>query len=422
MSYRKNIILAVFAVLAISMSVGFGAKANISDILTPQYWKNLLFPQDAPSLPGASPAYSPPAVISQPGSLSQPVSDYENAKIAAVKRVSPAVVSIIVTKDLPVLEQYYINPFDGFGNDFFNQFFSIPQYRQKGTEKKEVGGGTGFIISFDGLILTNRHVVQDEKAEYTVLTNDEKKYPAKVLARDPVLDLAILKIEKAGLPTVVLGDSDKLELAQTVIAIGNALGEFRNTVSVGVVSGLARQVTASSAGGEREVLRNVIQTDAAINPGNSGGPLLNLKGEVIGVNVAMVSGAQSIGFAIPINQAKSAIESVKKEGRIVTPYIGVRYILINETIKKKNNLAFDYGALVSRGDTREELAVIPGSPADKAGIVENDIILEIDGQKITQNNDLSSVIRNKKVGDEVTLKILHRGQEKIVKVKLEERK
>ena len=417
-SCKKAIIFVVFVSLLMSFSGGFWAKAGISDILTPQYWKNLLFPQGTPSLPGVSPA--PPADGSSSW-FNQSVSDYENAKIAAVKRVSPAVVSIIVAKDLPVLEQYYINPFEGFGNDFFNQFFGIPRYRQKGMEKREIGGGTGFIISADGLILTNKHVVSDTEAEYTVLTNDEKKYPAKVLARDPVLDLTVLKIEKTGLATVVLGDSDKLELAQTVIAIGNALGEFRNTVSVGVVSGLARQVTASG-GGETEVLRNVIQTDAAINPGNSGGPLLNLKGEVVGVNVAMVSGAQSIGFAIPINQAKSVIESVKREGRIVTPYIGVRYILISETVKEKNNLAVDYGALVSRGESREELAVIPGSPADKAGIVENDIILEIDGQKITQNNDLSSAIRNKKVGDEVTLKILSKGAEKIVKVKLEERK
>ena len=420
-SYKKAIILAVFAALIMSMSGGFSAKAGISDILTPQYWKNLFFPQAVPSLPapptGGSP--TPPAAISAPGSaLSQPVLDYENAKISAVKRVSPAVVSIIVTKDLPVLERYYANPF---GDDFFNQFFSIPQYREKGTEKREVGGGTGFIISSDGLILTNRHVVQDEKAESTVLTNDETKYPAAVLARDPVLDLAILKIEKTGLPTAVLGDSDKLELGQTVIAIGNALGEFRNTVSVGAVSGLSRQVTARGAG-QTEILKDVIQTDAAINPGNSGGPLLNLRGEVIGVNVAMVSGAQSIGFAIPINQAKSAIESVKKEGRIVIPYIGVRYVIINEEIKKKNNLPVDYGALVLRGDTREELAVIPGSPADKSGIVENDIILEFDGQKITRDNDLASIIRTKKVGQEVTLKILSKGAEKTVKVKLEERK
>lgn len=416
-SKKFILIIVAFIVLIASMSGGFWAKAGIADILTPQYWKNLLFSQGAPSLPTVS-----PTPTDNPSFwFNQAVSDYENAKIAAVKRVSPAVVSIIVTKDLPVLEQYYINPFEGFGDDFFGQFFGIPQYRQKGTEKKEVGGGTGFVISGDGLILTNRHVVQDEKAEYTVLTNDEKKYPAKVLARDPVLDLAVLKIEKNDLPPTILGDSDKLELGQTVIAIGNALGEFRNTVSVGVVSGLSRQITARGAG-QTEILRDVIQTDAAINHGNSGGPLLNLRGEVIGVNVAMVSGAQSIGFAIPINQAKSVIESVKKEGRIVIPYIGVRYIIINEEIKKKNNLPVDYGALVIRGDTREELAVIPGSPANKAGIVENDIILEIDGQKITRDNDLASIIRTKKVGQEVTLKILSKGTEKNVKVKLEERR
>ncbi len=272
MVLRKKItILAIFIVLILIASLGLltrpylsATAANIGDILTPQYWKNLLFPQGAPSLPDETPMFSPSAIISQPDSLSRSVLDYENAKISAVKRVSPAVVSIIVTKDLPVLERYYVNPFEGFGNDFFNQFFGMPQYREKGTEKREVGGGTGFVISSDGLILTNRHVVQDEKAEYTVLTNDEKKYQAAVLARDPVLDLAVLKIEKNGLSAAVLGDSDKLELGQTVIAIGNALGEFRNTVSVGVVSGLSRQITARGAG-QTEVLKDVIQTDAAIN-------------------------------------------------------------------------------------------------------------------------------------------------------------
>ena len=234
----------------------------------------------------------------------------EQMIVGAVKKVSPAVVSIIVTKDLPVLEQIPGSPFEEFfgpDNDFFQFFspfdFQIPQYRQKGTQKKEVGGGSGFIVSKDGLILTNKHVVSDENAEYTVLTNEGEKIPAKVLARDPFQDIAILKVEKTSLPTVVLGDSDQLDIGQTVIAIGNALGEFRNTVSVGVISGLKRNVTASG-GGVSEEIENVIQTDAAINPGNSGGPLLNLRGEVIGVNVAMASGAENIGFSLPINIAK----------------------------------------------------------------------------------------------------------------------
>ena len=355
----------------------------------------------------------------------------EDKVIEVVKNASPAVVSIIITKDLPVIEKYY-EEFDPFGSDeFFKKFFGedwlspfrfkIPKYREKGTEKKEIGGGTGFIVSSDGLILTNRHVVEDKDADYIVLTNKGEKIPAKVLARDPVQDIAILKINKKNLPVLTLGNSDKLQIGQTVIAIGNALGEFRNTVSVGVISGLKRSITASSSFGQTEQLHKVIQTDAAINRGNSGGPLLNLKGEVIGINVAMAVGAENIGFALPINLAKRDIEQVKTKGKITYPFLGVRYILIDEEIKKKNNLPVDYGALVIRGESRGELAVIPGSPADKAGIQENDIILEVDGVKVNSKHPLSELIQKHNPNDTVKLKILHKGNEKVIYVKLGER-
>lgn len=348
----------------------------------------------------------------------------ESAVIDAVKKVSPAVVSIIVTKDVPKIEQYWSDPFGG-GNSPFERFFfpfSMPMQRQNGTEKQEVGGGTGFIVSDDGMILTNKHVVSDKDAEYTVLANDGEKYEAKVLARDDTNDLAILKIEKNGLPTVELGDSDSIVIGQTVIAIGNALGEFRNTVSVGVVSGLSRSITAGGNVGEAEQLTGVIQTDAAINPGNSGGPLLNIKGQVIGIDTAIVKGAQNIGFAIPINDAKSDIQSVKETGRIRKPYLGVRYTMINKTIQQKNNLDVDYGALILRGAGEGDLAVIPGSPADKAGLVENDIILEVDGIKLNRSNSLANIIGKKKIGDKINLKVLHKGEEKTIEVALEERK
>lgn len=350
----------------------------------------------------------------------------ESLVVNTVKKANPAVVAITVSKNVPVYERYLErvpSPFeDFFGDDFFGGF-TIPQLRQNGTELREVGGGSGFLVSADGYIVTNRHVVADERAEYTVFANDGKKYDAKVIARDPALDLAIIKINGSGFPHLSFADSDKLEVGQSVIAIGNALAEFRNTVSVGVVSGLSRSIVASdSLGRNAEALDQLIQTDAGINHGNSGGPLLNLSGEVIGVNVAIAEGAENIGFAISGNSVKSVVESVQKTGKIVRPYLGVRYVEITEEIKEKNKLSVDYGVLVQRGATVSDLAVIPGSPADKAGIVENDIILEIDGIKLTQEQSLASIVRTKKVGDTVRLKISHKGEEKTVTVKLEEMK
>lgn len=219
-----------------------------------------------------------------------------------VKQVSPSVVSIIVSKYVSVLQTEYYNPFGE--NSPFK--ILIPRIVEKGKELKEVGGGSGFIITADGLIVTNKHVVLDEDAEYIILTNDGNKFAAKVLTRDSMQDVAILKIDANNLPTVILGNSDSIEIGETVIAIGNALGEFRNTVSSGIISGLMRSITAGG-GGFSEQLEQVIQTDAAINSGNSGGPLLNLFGEVIGINTAVATNAENIGFAIPINQVKPSI-------------------------------------------------------------------------------------------------------------------
>jgi len=355
-----------------------------------------------------------------------PQTTQEQAIIDVVSEASPAVVSIIVTKDLPVFEKYYLSPFE--------EYFDMPQYRQKGTEKKEIQSGTGFIISEDGIILTNKHLVLEEEVDYTVLTNDGKKFPARVLARDPLQDLAILKIEteknidengdliENKFPIVKLGDSDKLQSGQTVVAIGNALGEFRNTISVGVVSGLGRTITASG-GGLVETIEDVIQTDAAINQGNSGGPLLNLKGEVTGINTATVLGAQSIGFAIPINKAKRDIEQIKTFGKIVYAYLGVYYAIINEDLQKDYDLPVDYGAWVGRNASGEETpeAVIKGSVAEQAGLKKDDIILEFNNEKITTDNSLAKLIQKCNPGDKVTLKILRGKEEKILTVTLGER-
>lgn len=354
----------------------------------------------------------------------QPVTDEESKVVSAVKQASPAVVSIIATKDVAIVEQQ--NPFQQFCNDpFFRQFLgdqcNTPSQPPK-TQTQQVAAGSGFIIDASGLILTNKHVVNIDGASYTVITNDGKKYPAQVLARDPVQDLAVVKINASGLPALTVGDSGNLQIGQTVIAIGNALGQFSNSVSKGVISGLSRSITASEGSGSSETLSQVIQTDAAINPGNSGGPLLNLAGQVIGLNTAIVQGAQNIGFAIPINQAKRDISQVETTGKISYPYLGVRYVLVTDDLKQKDNLSVNYGALIVRGSTQADAAVTPGSPADKAGLKENDIILEINGKKIDQNNDLAKLTQSYNVGDTVTLKVLSGGQEKTIRVTLEERK
>ncbi len=350
-----------------------------------------------------------------------PTVDYEEAIIKAVEKASPSVVSIVISKDLPVIENCPINPYSNLPPEFSDLFggnsFSVPC--QKGTKKQDVGGGSGFIISSDGMILTNKHVVSDKTAEYTVLTNDGKKFFAEVLARDPVKDIAIIKINATSLPTAELGDSSSIRLGQTAIAIGNALGEFRNTVSIGAVSGLARTIRASGFGTEAETLEGVIQTDAAINPGNSGGPLLNLRGQVIGVNTAVASGAQSIGFAIPINEAKRDINSVKKTGSIKTPYLGVRYIAITKEIAKSQNLPLDYGALVKGSESG--VAVAPNSPANKVGIQSEDIIVEINKEKIEGTKTLAGLVQKYNVGDKIVVK-LYRGNKVLeLQVVLEER-
>lgn len=221
----------------------------------------------------------------------------------AVAQITPSVVSIVVSKDVPLLEIVYRNPF---GDDpFFRDFgFRIPTYRQKGVERRQVGAGTGFIVTGNGYILTNKHVVSDQNAEYTVLLSDGTQKSAAVSYRDPTNDIAILKIAGEGYPAVHLGNSSQLKLGQTVVAIGNALGEYNNSISVGIISGLNREIEASNALGERETLTGVIQTDAAINPGNSGGPLITTDGDVVGINVATVMGSNSISFAIPIDAVK----------------------------------------------------------------------------------------------------------------------
>ncbi len=317
----------------------------------------------------------------------------ENAVIETVENSSPSVVAIGVT-------QRVINPFDP---------TALPKNRQATI-------GTGFAASGNGVIVTNRHVVADLNANYTVVTKDGKKLEVEKIYRDPSLDLALVKTKEDGLSALKIGDSSKLKVGQTVIAIGNALGRFSNTVTTGVVSGLGRSIGAGDPfGNEIELLDDLIQTDAAINPGNSGGPLLNSAGEVIGMNVAISEGAQNIGFAIPINTIKPIIEEFIQNGKISRAFLGVSYRLITRDVAILNEIP--QGAYVQE--------IIPGSPAEKSGIEPGDIITKIDGAQINKENMVSELIRSKKPGDKISIEIWResasgKGETKTIEAVLEE--
>lgn len=326
-----------------------------------------------------------------------------------VERVSPSVVSITISKERR-LSRREMSVLD---EDFMLE--------QGDSLTERIGGGSGFFVSGDGYIVTNRHVIDDPKAEYLVVTQDGKEHKAVIAAVDPVLDLGFLKIEGTNFPALELGDSDAIRIGQSVIAIGNALAEFENSVTRGIISGLNRRLQASSDMGA-EMLEEAIQTDAAINPGNSGGPLLDLTGKVIGVNTAVTDGAQSLGFALPSNAIKRAVDSVRQHGRIIRPWIGVRYIQVDEEYAKRHQLSHTYGALILRGITRGDSAIIPGSPADKAGIKENDLLLELNGKKLDIKHPLSAQVARLSPGEKVTIKLLREGKELEIQVQLEERK
>lgn len=362
-----------------------------------------------------SPSSVPSSALAQKITLTE-----DSAVVDVVKRDSKAVVSIVVSKDLSKIPGFGMNSEEF---DPFYFFFGGQQRQPRSTapDIQQVGAGSGFFISEDGLIITNKHVVSDEQASYTVLTSDGKSFDAKILARDPVNDIAILKVEIKDAPKLDLADSDQIQIGQRVIAIGNSLGQYQNTVTSGIVSGIGRSIVAGSASGSEE-LSGVIQTDAAINPGNSGGPLLNVAGQVIGMNTAIDREGQLVGFAIPSNDIQRAVTSFQKNGRITRGYIGIRYVMINKALAEQQKLPRDYGALIVRGQSITDLAVIPGSPADKAGLVENDIILEFNGKKLSEEVTLPGLLKNQNIGDTIVLKVYHQGQEKEVKVTLEESK
>ncbi|MDE2019091.1 MAG: trypsin-like peptidase domain-containing protein [Patescibacteria group bacterium] len=344
--------------------------------------------------------------------------------IKIIKKVMPSVVSIAIAKKLEDLERDIpkeLYPFLPTGPDGKKKL-EIPDGMVDQHGMVEIGGGSGCIVDPNGLILTNKHVIDDPNAEYTVILNDGRRFPGKVLTRDPINDVAVLKIEAGGLPWLKFGNAAELELGQTVIAIGNALGIFKNTVSKGIVSGLSRAITAQAdPTAPAQEMRGLIQTDAAINPGNSGGPLVNADARIVGINAAIVSGAQSIGFAIPVNAARRDLDDLRKFGRIRRPLLGLRYVMIDEALKQKMKLPADHGAFVVR-ESQNDHGVIPGSPAEKAGVQEKDIVLEMNGNRLDREHLIQDFLENANVGDVVKLSILRNGEPMSVNVTLEERK
>ena len=340
--------------------------------------------------------------------------------IDTIKVLMPAVVSIVISKHFKELEKELslLPHFLPFGAPHIE----IPKDEIDKKGMVQIGGGSGFFVDESGVILTNKHVVSDPAASYTVITDDNEQYEAEILARDPIDDVAILKVDPKGkrLKTVEIGDSAHLELGQTVIAIGNALGLFRNTVSKGIVSGLSRSIFAQATPQAVQEMRGLIQTDAAINPGNSGGPLVDVFGRAIGINTAIVFGAQNIGFAIPINAAKRDLEDLQKFGRIRRPLLGLRYITIDEKIREKLDLPVNYGAIVLGNG--QDSAIIPDSPAHKAKLKEKDIILECNGERISKEKTLQDFLETLGVGEKIKLKVRRGNKEFLAELTLAERK
>lgn len=328
----------------------------------------------------------------QKGDVLSPLSgtNSQNIVVEVAERSKASFVTVSATRQVRAPNSQFGSP--------FQMFFDLPSQQQTQEINQDIG--SGFVVSQeDGLVVTNRHVVSDAEATYTVIDSEGNSHAVTNIYRDPVNDLAILQTD-ARLPALPLSDSDQIKVGESVIAIGTALGEFRQTVTTGIVSGLGRGITASDGFTSTERIDNLIQTDAAINPGNSGGPLLNTRGEVIGVNVAMAA-AENIGFAIPINVVKSSIANFNQTGRFDRPMLGVRYKVIPQETALLNDVP--EGAYV--------IEVIADSTADSLGVKVGDIITKIDGKSISQiEGNVAGGINQKKIGDSLALEIWREGQ------------
>ncbi len=336
-----------------------------------------------------------------------------------IKRVMPAIVSISVSRPASDVER----ELRAERRRDKKSPVRIPRERIDERGFVAVGGGSGFIADRSGIILTNKHVIDDRDADCSITTSDGVVYRAAILARDPVEDIAILKVEpERNLPTIALAPDYPLELGQTVLAFGNPLGIFQNTVSKGIISGLSRSVAAQAdPESPPQQMRGLIQTDASINPGNSGGPLVNLYGDVIGINAAVLATAENISFAIPIRGAERDFRDILACGRIRRPLVGFRYITLDERNHEHLHTSIAYGALVTK-EHSFDLAIIPGSPAEKAGIKEDDIVTAWNGTPITKDRSIPEYLETSDVGEVVKLTVLRGKREHIVSLTLAERR
>jgi serine protease Do len=368
---RKNlnplrIFIALSVLVLFVVSAAGGALADRLFVVKPL---DYLVPRT--SSPGAPVAMGEKQVVSE-----------ESVVIDVVKRSIPAVVTISI--ETPKRQVLQFSPFGGF------------DVGQQGGGQQDIA--TGFIVSSDGLIVTNKHVVDLQDVKYKAITKDGKEYEIKKIYRDPANDIALIKIDASNLPILDLGDSDNLNVGQLAVAIGTPLGQFRQSVTTGVISGLGRGIQAGGSPfeGYVERLDNIIQTDAAINPGNSGGPLLDSSGRVIGVNVAVAEGAQNIGFAIPINTLKDSIKQFHDTGDFSRPFLGIQYQIITKDAALANEVP--QGAYVRD--------VIKGSSADLAGIKVGDIITKFAGEKIDNDkNSLANLVNKHKVGEKIDVEV-----------------
>lgn len=336
---------------------------------------------------------------------------------STIRQTMPSVVSILLSEHLAAIQSKH-HPT---AYPFFPKHQRALQESLDQDHPAYAGGGSGFVVDASGLIVTNKHVVSDAKLDYVVVTTDGRHLPATVLTMDPLNDVAILKVDADDLIPVTFGDASKLELGTCVLAIGNALGVFKNTVSFGIVSGLSRSVSAQSdKRGQTHELRGLVQTDAAINPGNSGGPLVTLDGKVVGINAALITGAQNISLAIPISAIIRDLGDLKAYGHIRRPYLGMRYVIVGESFARQLGAPVTSAAYVT-GETPADRGVLPGSPAEKAGITDEDLVTTCDGRLLSDDYTFQDVLEAAQVGQTLELSVWRGNKSRIVFVTLEER-